>query len=268
MTYTIKSHNIDRLKKYFNDHSDCTILRKDRNKTLLKTNGPDNKLFIKIYNYPDFIASRFQHKRFAGGPLEFRLCKRLGHLGIKTPEPVGACVKRNRFGLMQKSLFVSRWLNDSIPLSKYLPLLKTKTDPSMDRLSTLAENLGQFVGYINSKNIISSDFNVSNILFRKNEDIEEFYLVDYERIFFKQTYQLSNCLLGISQIGAFLIRLDQRLIHHFCCGYTLAVKDISLDRLEDILLAASIKKKDQWEMNMDKRFSQIANQLSQHQDMS
>ncbi|MFH2057843.1 MAG: lipopolysaccharide kinase InaA family protein [Pseudomonadota bacterium] len=268
MTGTITSHNNDGLKKYFYDHVDCTILRNDRNKTILRTNHSDNQLFIKIYHYPDFIASRFQHKRFAGGPLEFKLCKKLRHFGVKTPEPVGACVKRNGFGLMQKSLFASRWLNDSVPLSKYLPLLKTETDPSLDRLRALTENLGRFVGYINSKHIISSDFNVSNILVRKKECMEEFYLVDYERIFFKHTYELSNCLLGLSQIGAFLIRLDQCLIHHFCSGYIMAVKDIDLNRLEDILLAASIKKKDQWEMNMDKRFSQIANQLSQNQDES
>ncbi|WP_321492927.1 lipopolysaccharide kinase InaA family protein [uncultured Desulfobacter sp.] len=255
------------LASFFNSSANCRVLREDRNKLLLKTNDPENELFIKIFKYPELISSRFQHGRFSGGGLELNNCFKLVQRGIRTPEPVGSAVKRNWFGFPVQSLYAARWVKNSLPLPDYMARGHKGHLESSFSMVRFVENLGAFAGTINRQGIYTTDFNVTNFLvkqvFGSPEKHEEFFLVDYERLFFKKRVKLKQALLGLSQLGAHLASLDQALILPFCRGYAgvYPVK-IPFNTFNYLVTRAAIEKKEQWEKNIDKKFDRIAQTMA------
>ncbi len=269
MTATILNSKKQNLACFFDRPSNCRVLQEDRNKVLLKTEDPENALFIKIFKYPELIASRFQYGRFSGGNLELKNCFRLARKGIRTPEPIGSAVKRNRLGFPVQSLYAARWVKDSFPLPVYMDRGLAGRLSSGFSMERFVENLGVFVGKINRQGIYSTDFNVRNFLVTQRTESEkngseEIFLVDYERLFFRREVKLKGALVGLSHIGAHLVYVDPELIFPFCTGFVRQYSiGIPCKAFADLVMTASLKKKEQWDRGIAKKFDRIARHMSQ-----
>ena len=255
------------LRSFFDHPPNCRVLQEDANKRLLRTCDPGNELFIKIFKYPKLFASRFQYGGFTGGAKEFKTCVKLSQKGIRTPKPIGCAVKRNMFGFPVQSLYAARWVTDSHPLPVYIDRGQAGRLSTQFSLDRLVENLGAFAGNIHRQGVYSTDFNVRNFLVTKGRDLQKesdtFFLVDYERLFFKHKVNLRRALVGLSHIGAYLISVDQALIPTFCRGYVgKCPVETSHDAFLDLVMQAALKKKGQWDQAIEKRFDRIARHMS------
>ena len=247
------------LISFFHDQTGCSILRKDRNKILLRAHGGRTAdLFIKIFLYPN-LHSRVQSCRLLGGGQELNICRRLRSLGVPTPDPVGYAIERTWFGWPRRSLYAAKWVNDAHTLQD---LIIHNNDwgeeDRSDQLGDLTLALGRFVATLHDKGVVPKDLTAGNLMVRQLTGGRfEFLLVDYERIRFWRRVPRSKCLKSLSQVGAFLLPFFADAARSLSRGYVEIRKDLDLHELSVQVKQHSQDQMKMWLSKTDDRFSKI-----------
>jgi hypothetical protein len=258
------------LQRFFWDQQDCSVIRQDPYKRLLRAHnqGKDNQdLFIKIYRYPHLFHSRVVDWKLVGGGHEYRKCLKLNSLGIATPEPIGFATDRNFIGYPKQSLYASKWLNDSQTLDAMVRNVNDHRRISKQSWQVFLYELGRFVGSLNHQLINAKDLNTKNLLVRwPAERPPRFFLVDYERVTFLRTYDLSKFMKGLSQLGAGLIPGLEDAVEWMCRGYVSMVPGMDKDALVQQVTEASRLKLRQWQEEIDGMFSSIGDRMHRRKD--
>jgi len=258
------------LKRFFLDQQDCSVIRKDSYKKLLRAHdqGDDSQdLFIKIYRYPHLFRSRVVDWKLVGGSHEYRMCLKLNSLGIATPEPMGFAIDRNVIGYPRQSLYASKWLNNSRTLDDMARNMRDQRLISKGSWQAILYELGRFVGSLHHQLINPKDLNTKNLLVRMHgEGSVRFFLVDYERITFLRNYDLSRFMNALSQLGAGLIPGREDAVEWMCRGYVTMVPGMEKDDLIQQVTQASRDKIRQWRQEMDGLFTRIGDEMHRRKD--
>lgn len=256
------------LARFFTHHQDCTTLRQDAHKLLLRAHnqGPKHQdYFIKIYHYPHLFHSRLKDWRFVGGGQEYRTCKKLNKMGIPTPVPIGFATQRNRIGIPKQSLYASLWLEDIQTLDAVLRHQHKQGHMDEPSWRRFVYDLGQFLGHLHLRLVNAKDLNSKNILVQwQIQTKPRFILVDYERIAFVRQYDLTKFMNALSQVGASLLPAFEGDIIQLCEGYTRQVEQIEAKDLSQKLIAASWEKNRQWQREINGLFTAIGERLRGH----
>lgn len=246
------------LTSFFHDQTGCSILRKDRNKILLRAcDGRTADLFIKIFLYPN-LHSRVQVCRLLGGGQELNICRRLRSIGVTTPDPVGYAIESTWFGWPRHSLYAAKWVNDARTLQDLIIHNEWEGKDRIDRLGDLTIALGRFIATLHDKGVVSKDLTAGNLMVRQLAGGRfEFLLVDYERIRFLRRVPRSKCLKSLSQVGAFLLPFFADAAKSLSRGYVEIRKDLDLHELSAQVDEYSQDKMKMWLSKTDDRFSKI-----------
>ncbi len=259
---------IEDLTRFFNSRQDCTTLRQDAHKLLLRAHkqGPNQQdYFIKIYQYPYLFKSRIKDRRFVGGGQEYRTCNKLKKMGIPTPVPIGFATDRNWMGLPKQSLYASQWLEDIRTLDAVIRHQRKKSHMDAKSWRHFVRDLGTFLGRIHLLLVNAKDLNTKNILVQWRPQAKpHFILVDYERIAILRKFDLAKFMNALSQVGASLLPAFESDISHLCEGYTQQVDQIDTQELSQKLMVASWEKNRQWQREIDGLFTAIGERLHGH----
>ena len=258
------------LQRFFLDQQDCSVIRQDPYKILLRAHdqGDDRQdLFIKIYRYPHLFRSRVVDWKLVGGSHEYRMCLKLNSLGIATPEPMGFAIDRNVIGYPRQSLYASKWLNNSRTLDDMARNMRDQRLISKGSWQAILYELGRFVGSLHHQLINPKDLNMKNLLVRwQVEQPARFFLVDYERITFLKHYDLSRFMKGLSQLGAGLIPGREDAVEWMCRGYGSIISGVDKKELVERVTRASQDKIRQWRQEIDGMFNNIGEQMHRRKD--
>jgi len=253
------------LARFFSHRQDCTTLRQDAHKLLLRAHnqGPQQQdYFIKIYQYPHFFHSRIKNRKFVGGGREYRVCIELKKRGIPTPVPVGFATDRTWMGVVKRSLYASRWLEDAQTLDAVIRHQHQHGHMDKQSWRHFIHDLGTFLGQIHLLLVNAQDLNTKNILVQKWPQTKpRFILVDYERIVFLKKYDLAKFINALAQVGASLLPDFESDIRRLCEGYTRHVPHMDAKELRQKLIAASWQKNRQWQREIDDLFTTIDERL-------
>ncbi len=253
------------LARFFTQRQDCTTLRQDAHKLLLRAHnqGPNQQdYFIKIYHYPQLFHSRLKDWRFVGGGQEYKICKKLNKIGIPTPVPIGFAWKRNWIGIPKQSLYASLWLDDIQTVDEVFRRQQKQGYMDGPAWQHFVHELGQFLGRIHLLLVNPKDLNTKNILVQwRSQTKLRFILVDYERITFLNQYDLTKFMNPLSQVGASLLPAFEGDIMQLCEGYTRQVDQIDAKDLSQKLIVASWEKNRQWQREINGLFTAIGERL-------
>ena len=256
------------LASFFNDHRGCVVVRKDRNKLLLRSRASSSHnadLFVKIYLHPN-LRSRVQASfRLAGGARELYVCRRLRSLSVLTPEPIGCALKRSWFGLPLHSLYAARWISDAVTLQDLIFHEYDGEETRNELFGNLVVAIGHYIATLNKKGVVPRELNAGNLLVRRLDSRSfEFILVDYDRVSFSRRAPLSKCLTALSQVGAFLVPVAGDVPRQLSLGYTQVYQGLDLKALtREVDLSISRRRK-LWARGLDEKFSNIAKALRSH----
>lgn len=253
------------LASFFHDHRGCVVVRKDRNKLLLRSRASSSHnadLFVKIYLHPS-LRSRVQAScRRAGGARELNVCRRLRSLGVLTPEPVGSAVDRTWFGLPRRSLYAARWIGDAHTLQDLISHEYDRKQNGSEWFGDLTVAVGRFIATLHKKGVVPRELNAANLLVRcLNGRGFEFLLIDYERIAFSRRAPISKCLTALSQVGASLLPVASNAPRQLSLGYTQICEALSLETLVREVDRSIWRRREMWARGLDERFSKIAKTL-------
>ena len=259
---------INELNRFFTNRNDCTTLRQDAQKLLLRAHGQGlsgQDYFIKIFRYPYLIRSRIKGRKFVGGRQEYQVCNRLKSMGISTPKPLGFAIDRNRIGIPKRSLFASLWLDDVRSVDDIVRHQYKRRQMATKVWQSFVRDLGEFLGRIHLLMVNAKDLNTKNILVQwQPETKPRFILVDYEQIAFLKKFDPIKFMKALSQVGAGLLPAFESDIGRLCEGYALQMQQFDATDLSPKLIAASWEKNRQWQRQIDGLFSTIGERLQGH----
>lgn len=237
------------LARYINDFNNCIVIRKDRDKAILKAPAVDSdnaSWFVKIYFTPG-ITQRLRNFicRNLGGIRDYRICKELQLRGIPVPDPVGGFADHPLPGLAQHTVFACKWINNAPSvqiLMRHLGsdkrirangIIRKKREvssiyldnqidffpPCPEWMNEFNTALGKFVATLHKRGVYSNDLNVGNILVQNPGLDFRFLLIDYEGIAFKRKVSRSRCFSNLIQVAAFMSQLTEYASLYLCQGY-------------------------------------------------
>lgn len=161
------------------------VVQKGRNtiKTF-KVNGI--VLNVKSFKVPIWI-NRIAYKYFRKSKAErsFIYAKRLLENGVNTPDPV-AFVETSEKGLFACSYYVS--IHETVDGT----IRDIYTQPESESRS-LVKAFTAFTARLHKKGVFHKDYSPGNIMYKKTDEGYEFYLVDLNRIEFKEIKIFDSC---------------------------------------------------------------------------
>lgn len=146
----------------------------------------------KQYKKPVFIQRfiySFFRKTKASRAFEYSL--RLRNLGINCPEPI-AYIEEKKV-LFTYGYFIYLKCNDPF----VYPQLVEKKDYDRDLASAVAGYLAE----IHAKGVIHGDMNLTNILYRKDDDHYDFTVIDVNRCKFKRELTKADCYKDLRRVS-------------------------------------------------------------------
>lgn len=141
---------------------------------------------IKSFKRPNII-NRFAYKYIRRSKAErsylnaFKVLEK----GIKTPEPI-AFIEISKNGLIDKSYYIS--IHERVE-GTMKEIYKRPKRESRD----LIQAFTLFTVEIHKKGILHKDYSPGNILFKKTDNGYQFYLIDLNRMSFKNIHILDSC---------------------------------------------------------------------------
>jgi len=156
-----------------------TIKEGGRN-TLKAFDFGDLQLNIKAFKIPNLV-NKIVYRFFRKSKAErsFIYANLLLEKGIGTPEPVAYIEKKNTFSF-GKSYYISEHLNADFT---YRELIRDENFPECEKI---LQEFTAFTFKLHENNILFKDHSPGNTLIKKNGDRYEFYLVDLNRMDFKE----------------------------------------------------------------------------------
>jgi len=138
------------------------------------------KTVVKAFKIPHFLNQIvYKYFRSSKAKKSFQNALKLQELGINTPTPIGY-IEFYRWGLFQESFF----------LSKHLPYDFTIREVFHHKVDDVENILKQFSAFsydLHQKGVWHVDYSLGNILVQKKENSYEFYLVDINRMEFRES---------------------------------------------------------------------------------
>lgn len=146
----------------------------------------DLTINIKSFQKPNII-NRFVYKYIRKSKAERSYLNALKVLekGIKTPEPI-AFIETWKNGLIDKSYYVS--IHEQVEGT----MKEIYKRPGHENRE-LIQAFTLFTVEIHKKGILHKDYSPGNILFKKAENGYQFYLIDLNRMSFKNIHILESC---------------------------------------------------------------------------
>ncbi len=160
-----------------NFKADVKVLYNQRNIIkLFKVN--DRKYVVKSFRVPH-LFNRVVYSFFRKSKAErsYINTKKLESLNIGTPHPVAYIEFYSSF-LIKESFYISEYFNFDYQMSDAL------YDENFDDRDSVFKQFAKFTYEIHNKGVFHSDYNHGNILFKNNNGIYEFSLVDVNRMKF------------------------------------------------------------------------------------
>ena len=281
--------------KIINNYRECIVLRKDEEKVILKVTrevSGGKELFVKIYLFPNRWKNFYKFAGLRkGGFRDYRVCKKLKSLGVPVPDPVGSYGDPWIPGFPRRSLFASKWIEDSVSIpnlmgglisgeskldDQILPRKKEKIvyeDKNKDSshllssgdLKKLSNSLGEFIAFLHKKRIYCKDLNAGNILVRISENSHfHFLLIDYEGISFIRPISKRRKISNLSKIAAIMSVVDENASHNLCQGYGKIQRQVDLKELTFEVEKKSKRLNKNWKKNLDNNFEIISRKLQKN----
>jgi hypothetical protein len=267
------------LAKYLDNLSDCVIIRRDEDKTIVKAPAASDgtiALFVKVYIHDD-LCFRLQNALHGKtyGKRDLQVCAKLQELGIQVPKPVGYCDDQPTIFSAEKSLFAAHWL-DNMSLAALINGMsgqanfKRKAGANeaiallMEKsgFSVLCSRLGGFVATLHNKEVYPKDLNVGNILIEiPASGFPEFFLTDYENICFKKQVGRRKSLNNIIQVCAALMQVDESAYEDFSSGYAEIRPHFNVFKLQGYIRKKARRRQVLWKEKIDGNFDRIAEEL-------
>ncbi len=270
MTFDAQTNNIWQgrpLASFFDNHKGCRIIRKDRNKILLKVQTVvtgKSGLFVKIYMCPTWWKRIKAHLQLSQGLHDLRICQQLQSLGVPVPAPVGALEEQARFGYPKRSLYACQWIENATSLQNMVVEMYLKRTGERELLHKLNVATGYFIAELHRKGVIPADLNSGNLLVKQSgsdKESFEFLLIDYERIFFSKTILPKQRLANLVQIAAFMLPSAEKAPWSLCLGYTQVHKEFDKEILAIKVNELARKRRAYWKRQVDERFRNIAKNM-------
>jgi len=182
---------------------DGTVLVDNRN-TITAIDVDAERWVVKQFKRPTaFNRIVYTFFRKTKSERAYRNAERLLQMGYVTAAPI-AYIELSRYGIFHTGYYISEWLS-------YDVLGRIDEHPQAEQLEIL-DALAAFTVNMHLRGIYFYDFNVGNIMFRKEDGEWKFALIDINRMKFykhplirEQTVQVLKCLnLDPSQTGYFL----------------------------------------------------------------
>ncbi|MCK0131033.1 Kdo domain containing protein [Flavobacteriaceae bacterium F08102] len=150
-----------------------------RNKVKVIPMGNET-LVVKSFKIPNIINQvAYKFIRPSKAKRSFEYATKLKKLGVNTPNPVAYFEYYGLFGIKQ-SYYISEYLPCDLT---YRELINQPDYPEHERI---LRAFTKFTNSLHSKGILFLDHSPGNTLIRKNEDGYTFYLVDLNRMIFKE----------------------------------------------------------------------------------
>jgi tRNA A-37 threonylcarbamoyl transferase component Bud32 len=142
------------------------------------------KIIVKSYKKPHFI-NRIAYTiiRPSKAKRAYEYAFKLLDKGIQTPEPI-AYIEINKNGLLETSYYISIFEKDYNYIRSYM------SNHAKD--DNLLLELAKFICLLHEKGILFLDMSPGNILYKKNNDLYDFCLVDINRMKFMKSIPLSR----------------------------------------------------------------------------
>lgn len=255
------------LISFFDDHSGCIIIRKNRNKLLLKVPpvvAGKGRLFVKIYICPTWWTRIKAQWQLSRGMSDLRICRRLQVLGVPVPSPVGAIEEQAKFGCPKRSLYACQWIEDTITLQDMVVGMYHEKTGEKKLFHKLNVAIGCFIAELHRKGVVPADLNSGNLLVHQSDwdkDRFEFLLIDYERIFFSNTILPKQRLSNLVQIAAFMLPSAENAAWSLCLGYTQVHSEFNREILAIKVNELAKKRRAYWKRQIDERFRTIAKNM-------
>ncbi len=267
------------LAKYFDDLTGGVIIRQDEDKIIVKIPADKNgtaALFVKIYIH-ESLRSRLRNvlNGKTAGKRDHQVCLSLQALGIRVPKPVGYCDDQTNILAAGKSLFAAQWL-DGKSLAALIQRKSRQTDfkgeagakendsrlMEKNNFSTLCTRLGGFVATLHNKGVYSKDLNVGNVMIgTENKGLPEFFLLDYENVWFKKQVGRNKSLNNIIQVCAALMQVNESAYEDFSSGYAKARPQFNILELKGYIREKAKRLQVLWKEKIDGNFDKIAEAL-------
>ena len=175
--YTIYSDVIENLINNFSKSGD--VIKDSRN--VIKSYESDIVTFnIKSFKIPNiFNAFIYNNLRASKAERSYKFAQKLLNLGIKTPEPIAYFEFKTRF-FLRNSFYISKQLDYDFTIREVI-----KDDNLKDRIQIL-KMFSRFTYKLHENNINYLDHSPGNTLIKVNGEEYEFYLIDLNRMQFKE----------------------------------------------------------------------------------
>lgn len=238
------------------------IIRRDQRKIILKRNADGDlafPLFIKIYQEGGIFRSLRETLSGSAGERELRISRKLAADGVPVPEPIGSATERSAAGLVTRSLFAARWMEDMTSLSDYARRLNQTGRADDAVMDALCRSLGAFVAGLHDHGVLTRDMNTGNFLVRRSDaGAFNILLVDFEGVDIVRTVPRKRRIANLTQIAAFLLPLERNAAERICAAYAAAGGSfLALPRLTREVHARSLRLSELWKQKLDERFGKI-----------
>lgn len=181
--YSNISEFINSVPKIFSNEGK-TVYKSRNTIKLFEVNGIT--INIKSFKRPNII-NRFVYKYIRKSKAERSYLNALEVLdrGISTPEPIGY-IEISKNGLIDKSYYIS--IHEQVEGT-----MKEVYKRPKHECKELIQAFIAFTAEVHKKGILHKDYSPGNILFKNTEDSYHFYLVDLNRMSFKNISILDSC---------------------------------------------------------------------------
>ena len=167
------------------------VFQKERNH-VYKVTVEDTPLVVKKYKWPT-LANCVIYTWFRMGKAErsYKYAFRLKEMGFETAGPVAYIILK-KYGFLHTCYFVSEFLP--------YPLLSTCVNYDRQILLNLVNDFAEYTYHLHKSGIVHNDYNLSNIMFRKEDGKYRFAIIDLNRIVFEYKFNKKH-IDGLKGVG-------------------------------------------------------------------
>jgi len=162
-----------------NFDSKGTVLGNQNRNTIRVVDFKGLQLNIKSFKTPGIINSFvYKYIRKSKAERSYNYANFLANKGIGTPKPIAYFENKNGIGL-KESYYISEHIDADLT---YRELVQ---EPDFENHETILRQFVHFTHSLHENNILFNDHSPGNTLIRKNNNSYDFYLVDLNRMTFK-----------------------------------------------------------------------------------
>ncbi len=180
LTNNFQKHKDEIEQLLFNFNSTGEVFGNQNRNTIRVVDFKGTKLNIKSFKVPKaFNSFVYKYIRKSKAERSFKYAKLLSKKEIGTPQPIAYFENSNFFGL-KESYYISEHINADLT---YRELVE---EPNYSEHETILRQFVHFTHSLHESNILFNDHSPGNTLIKKTNNKYHFYLVDLNRMNFKE----------------------------------------------------------------------------------